>query len=194
MVFGIIADALKSRREGKKLIHVVSSGNRMVSGNLPFSFKIIFWLTNLPYVLLTASVAFGPLPLQAVGPRWAHASALAFLTAASIAFHSFQIFGGDSVLLILFLAIDTASAITYGLTLGFCTSIGRAVRLFLLPIALLLTSGRLKRHGRVSLFAVTHGMWHLASAAVLSHLLYFAGGTSDDAQQQLAAILLLGWG
>ena len=193
MVFGVFADAMKSRREGKKMLHVVHAGNQIISTRLSFTSKIVFWLTNVPYIFLTASVASsaGP-PLQAAGPRWLHASALAFLTAASFAFHSFQIFGGDSVLLLLFLMVDTISAIAYGVMLGFASSMGRGLLIFFLPVTVLVVSGRLKRHGHAIGFAALHGTWHLLSVVGLSHLLY--ARFDDDLHEQLAASLFLGWG
>jgi hypothetical protein len=193
MVFGVFADAMKSRREGKKMLHVVHAGNQIISTRLPLSFKIVFWLTNVPYIFLTASVAStaGP-PLQAVGPRWVHASALTVLTAASFAFHSLQIFGGDSVLLLLFLAVDTISALVYGLALGCCSSMQRGMLIFVIPVAFLVVSGRVKRVGNATGFAALHGTWHLLSAAGLSHLLYARFDSS--LHEQLAASLFLGWG
>lgn len=60
MVFGPILDGYAARKEGTSVVHVLSRGNRMVAAQLPFSIKLGFWLTNLPYWLITAALATDP--------------------------------------------------------------------------------------------------------------------------------------
>ena len=74
MVFGPIQDAMKARAEHRSLVSVMAEGNKLVQAKLPLGFKFAFWLTYVPYFLLSARLASAP--PQVAGAAWVHATAM----------------------------------------------------------------------------------------------------------------------
>ena len=63
MVFGPILDAIAANKRGDvNVVQVISEGNRLVATRIPLSGKIVFWLTNVPYWLLSAELLLSAEP------------------------------------------------------------------------------------------------------------------------------------
>jgi hypothetical protein len=184
MVFGPVQDALRAKREGRNVLQIMSESNKLVNARLPLWTKVTFWLTNAPYFLLSARLLHEPRPHHSVGEPALHAVALAVVAMVSTAFHGSMLFGSASYLVgsrwpPRLLAADLLAANSYGALLATRVGFWRVVRLFSIPLILLLASARLKRRGFVVAYAAGHGAWHLLSAAAMWRCLYFVVSVSS---------------
>ena len=180
MVVGPLMDAFTARRHGSSMLHEINRGNRLLIQKLPLRTRLLFWLTNLPYVALALALAHVPSALTgsiaAASPAWAVAM-------ASSVFHGHVLFSGsgsrdNSSLTALLLAGDMLAANAYGLCVALSAGFPKAARAFGGPLLLLTASAVMKRRGRPGTYCALHGSWYVASAAALAWLHY--SGTPPD--------------
>ena len=174
MVFGPLMDALKAQREGKDVVHVILEGNRLVSTRLSHTAKLIFWLTNVPYFLLSAELATidsSALVASAAVPKL-HALAILGVAVVSTAYHGAQVYGdAHNPWSARLLAVDIFAANGYAMVLAYFVGILRMLQLFLIPLLFLATGARLKRRAMPYGFAWGHGIWHVLTAAAMRQAL-----------------------
>ena len=174
MVFGPLLDYQRARREGKSITQVWGQGQQLVNTSLPFGVKIAFWLTNVPYFLLSALLSAGAEPLIP-GGRLTHALAVTCVAIASTAFHGSALFlSPTSPWPSRLLVGDLLFANGYAIGLATRVGLSRMLYTFGVAVVFLATSARLKRRGSAVGYALGHGIWHVLSAAAMWHCLFVA--------------------
>ena len=177
-------DARNAQREGKDLVHVILEGNRFVSRRLSSTTKLLFWLTNMPYYLLSAHLmTCKPEAIVAAGPPLIHATTVLVIAMVSTAYHGMQVFGeAYNVWEPRLLFADLLAANGYGVVLIILVGVGRVLKFFAIPLLFLFAGARLKRQASPHGFVVGHGVWHILSAAAMWSCLFQAhvGVGQDD--------------
>jgi len=164
-VIGPVLDAIVARSEGTSPSLVLSRGNKLVA-SLPWSVRIAFWLTNLPYFALAARLCVS------AELHMAHCVAVCIVATASTCFHGAVLFGTaiSPRLAPKLMVVDLIAANGYGLVLMALKGAQRVLLLFAAPVGVLTLSAVMKRRQMPHAYAMLHGAWHLLSAAASESL------------------------